>query len=75
MACGTLSTRTTYSRHYTSQLTGLHTPSRTSLPYIDIPMVHTRDREPVAQVVRRWLSSRKVLGSNPTSVHSLVWLP
>ncbi len=44
-------------------------------PYIDIPMVRTRDREPVAQVVRRWLNSREVLGSNPASVHSFVWLP
>ncbi len=40
--------------------------------YIDMPMVHPRDREPVAQVVRRWLNSREVLGSNPASVHSLV---
>ncbi len=52
-------------------------PTRTmpSPPYIDIPMVHTRDREPVTQVVRRWLNSREVLGSNPTGVHSWVWLP
>ncbi len=26
--------------------------------------------EPVAQVVRRWLNTREVLGSNPASVHS-----
>ncbi len=30
-------------------------PHTSSPSYIDTPMVHTRDREPVAQVVRRWL--------------------
>ncbi len=52
-----------------------HMPSRTSTSYIDIPMVHTRDRQLVAEVVRRWLDSQEVLGSNPVAFHSLVWLP
>ncbi len=30
------------------------------------PVVHTRDREPVAHMVKRWLDSREVLDSNPT---------
>ncbi len=44
-------------------------------PYIDMSVVRTRDREPVAQVVRRWLDLQEMMGSNPTGVHSLVWLP
>ncbi len=39
-----------------------------------VPMVHTRDQEPVAQVVRYWLDWQEVLGSRPPGVHSLVWL-
>ncbi len=52
-----------------------HISFRTSLTYVGIPMVHTRDREPVAQVVKRWFDLQEVLGSNLTGVHSLVWLP
>ncbi len=44
-------------------------PLRTSRSHNDIPMVQTRDREPVAQVVRRWLDVRGALGSKPTGVH------
>ncbi len=42
---------------------------------IDIPMEHTRNREPLAQVVRRWVELREGLGSNPAGGHSLVWVP
>ncbi len=52
-----------------------HIPARTSQSYINIPMVHTRDREPVAQKAKRWLDQQEVLRSNPTRVHSLVGLP
>ncbi len=31
-------------------------------------MVHARDYEPVAQVVRHWLDLKEVLGSNPIGV-------
>ncbi len=47
-----------------------------NLPIIhEIPMVHTRVREPVVQLARRWLGSQEVLGSNPPGIHSKVWLP
>ncbi len=52
-----------------------HILLRTFPSYIDIPMVHTQDREPVAQVARRWLDLQEVLGSNSTGVHSFAWLP
>ncbi len=45
---------------------------RISHSYIKKPVVHTRDGEPVAQVVRRWLELQEVLGSNPTGGHSFV---
>ncbi len=41
----------------------------------DRPIVHTRDRESVSQVVEWNNSTTKVLCPNPTGVHSLVWLP
>ncbi len=50
-------------------------PLQTSPSYIDIPMVHIRDSESEAYVVRQWLDWHEVLGSNPTGVLSLVWLP
>ncbi len=41
----------------------------------DRPMVHTRDREPVTQVVVWNNLTTEILGSNPTGVHSLMRLP
>ncbi len=83
MACGTIPTRATYSRHYTSQSTGSNTH------YLQItsndfswgnllapgPWMRNElhefswDREPEAQVARRWLDVREALGSNSTSIH------
>ncbi len=39
----------------------------------DILMIYTRDHQPVARLVRRWIDSQEVLLLNLTIVHSLVW--
>ncbi len=52
-----------------------HPPSGTSLSFIHRPMVHTWDRDSVTQVVKWFNLTTEILGSNPTGVHSLVWLP
>ncbi len=63
---------TTRSRHNTSRLTG---PNILLLILHNRPMVHTRDREPVTQMIKWKTLATETLGSNPTGVHSLVWLP
>ncbi len=43
-----------YSNNYATRENEFHIPLQTSLSYITIPVVHTRDRGLLAQVVRRW---------------------
>ncbi len=51
-------------------------PTIANLPILhDRPMVHTGDREPVIQVVKRHNLTTEILGLYPTRVHSLMWLP
>ncbi len=75
MVCGTYAHLDDIRTSQYQSIDWTHAPSRTSLSYIDLPMVHTRDREPIAPVVRRWLDLQEILGSNPASVLSLMWLP
>ncbi len=59
-----------------SRVGGAYAHLDKNLPILhDRPMVHTRGRGPVTQVVEWNNLTTGILGSNPTGVHSLVRLP